>query len=128
MLTASQVQDVTENVGIRILSSSLILNCLFMFNFGFLQELNNPILFLDVMRWCWQADFRNRPSASVLEKVVTNPSFSRLVDAVPLSSTCLVTASCICTTPLAIVAQEGDGEDGHNKPSYVANADLQVCF
>ena len=91
--------------------------------FGLPQELNNPILFLDVMGWCWQPDFRNRPSASVLGKVLANPSFSRLVDVAPLSSTCQVTASCICTLPLAIVAQEDDTD---NKPLYVANADLQV--
>ena len=91
-----------------------------------LQELNNPILYLDVMGWCWQADYRNRPSASVLEKVLANPSFSRLVDAVPLSPTCQVTASCICTLPLAIVAQDVGGDENHNKPPYVADADLQV--
>ena len=49
--------------------------------------------------------------------------FSRLVDAVPLSPTCQVTASCICTLPLAIVAQDVGGDENHNKPPYVG---LQV--
>ncbi len=74
-----------------------------------LQELNNPMLYLDIMRWCWQQDFRSRPSAALLSEVLTNPSIPYLLDAVPLNSTDLISCACICTLPFELVSP-GDPE------------------
>ena len=67
------------------------------------QELNNPILFLDVMRWCWQQDFRNRPTAVQLTEILTNPSISRLVDALNLHNSNEITCASICTLPIEVL-------------------------
>ena len=72
------------------------------------QELNNPILFLDVMRWCWQQDFTLRPSAEQLEEILTNPSIPHLVDAISLHSSSPVTCACVCTLPIEIQHSEPD--------------------
>ena len=97
------------------------------------QELNSPILYLDVMRWCWQQDHRDRPSAEQLSNVLTNPSIPRLVDAVSLHSSNIVTCSCICTLPIEILPPgEVGGDSGDRKGSgfppphpHVAMGDLQ---
>lgn len=67
------------------------------------QERNNPMLYLDVMRWCWQQDFRARPTASQLEEILTNPSIPYLVDAISLHNSNTVTCACVCTLPIEIL-------------------------
>ena len=61
------------------------------------QELNNPMLYLDLMRWCWQQEYRHRPSAAQVAEFITAPSFPRLVDAVALNSSAVITSACIGT-------------------------------
>lgn len=100
-----------------------------------LQELNNPILYLDVMRWCWQQDFRARPSASQLEDILTNPSIPYLVDAISLHNSNTVTCACVCTLPMEILppTAEMDSNEGSSvfpsppsaHSSYTAQGDLQ---
>ena len=91
------------------------------------------------MRWCWQQDFRNRPSAQQLTEVLTNPSISRLIDAVSLHNSNTVTCACICTLPIEIIppaevastaAEGGDGKQSFvplasSPHQHVARADLQ---
>lgn len=67
------------------------------------QELNNPMLYLDIMRWCWQQDFRSRPSAAQLSEVLANPSIPYLLDAMPLHNNDLITCACICTLPFELL-------------------------
>lgn len=55
------------------------------------------------MRWCWQQDFRARPSAGQLEEILTNPSIPYLVDAVSLHNSNTVTCACVCTLPMEIL-------------------------
>ena len=94
------------------------------------QELNNPILFLDVMRWCWQQDFRNRPSAVQLTEILTNPSISRLVDAMNLHFSTEITCACTCTLPIELLPP-ADMEGGSVLPPassphlHVTRGDLQ---
>lgn len=98
-----------------------------------MQELNNPILYLDVMRWCWQQDFRARPSASQLEDILTNPSIPYLVDAISLHNSSTVTCACVCTLPIEIVPPTADPDSSDSvfpslsssAHSYMAQGDLQ---
>jgi hypothetical protein len=98
--------------------------------------LNNPILYLDVMRWCWQQDFRARPSAGQLEEILTNPSIPHLVDAISLHNSSTITCACVCTLPIEIVAPTSDPDSSVegsssvfppslSSSSYVAQGDLQ---
>ena len=98
------------------------------------QELNNPILYLDVMRWCWQQDFRARPSASQLEEILTNPSIPYLVDAISLHNSNTVTCACVCTLPIEIIPPTSDPDSSDvgasvlpslSSSSYMAQGDLQ---
>ena len=84
------------------------------------QELSNPILYLDIMRWCWQQDFRSRPSARQLIEVLTNQSVPRLVDAISLHSTTRVTCSAICGLPIEQSPQEGGGCGPQEMGEYVS--------
>ncbi len=68
--------------------------------------MNNPILYLDTMRWCWQQDYRLRPSARQLMDVLSNASLSQLVDAISLHSELEVTCACICTLPIEKISQD----------------------
>lgn len=61
------------------------------------------MLYLDIMRWCWQQDFRSRPSAAQLSDVLTNSSIPYLLDAMPLHNTDLITCACICTLPFELL-------------------------
>lgn len=93
----------------------------------FLQELNTPILYLDVMRWCWQQDYRNRPTAQQLQEVLANPAIPRLVDAISLHHTADVTCACVCTLPIEVVSSDPaslGGEVPMPHP-HVARGDLQ---
>ena len=100
------------------------------------QELNNPILYLDTMRWCWQQDYRSRPSADQLVGSIANESVSRLVDAISLHNTTQITCACICTLPIQILSPELNSslldDDRYaalpaspSGPSSVAQGDLQ---
>ncbi len=94
-------------------------------NFICIQELNSPILYLDVMRWCWQQDYHHRPSAAQLSTLLPNPALPRLVDAVSLNNSSLVTCSCICTLPIEILPPGELGEDPTLPPHpHVARGDL----
>lgn len=53
-----------------------------------LQELCNPILYLDIMRWAWQQDYHDRPTSSQLESVLSLPAVPHLVDAYSLEDNC----------------------------------------
>ena len=55
------------------------------------------------MRWCWQQDFRNRPSALQLSEILTNPSIPRLVDALNLHNSNEITCATICTLPIEVL-------------------------
>ena len=84
------------------------------------------------MRWCWQQDFRTRPSASQLEEILTNPSIPYLVDAISLHNSNTVTCACVCTLPMEIVApEEAEGTSSvfpslsSAAHSYTAQGDLQ---
>lgn len=68
--------------------------------FPHLQELSNPILYLDIMRWCWQQDFRSRPSASYLIDVLSSDSVPQLVEAISLHGTTAITCSALCIVPI----------------------------
>ena len=61
------------------------------------------------MRWCWQQDFRNRPSAVQLTEILANPSISRLVDALNLHNSTDVTCACICTLPIEVLPPTDEG-------------------
>ena len=109
-------------------STQISLFCFCCCCYCFTQELNNPILFLDVMRWCWQQDFRNRPSAAQLMEILTNPSISRLVDALNLHNSNEVTCACICTLPIEVLppADEGGSLLPPTSPHlHVTRGDLQ---
>ena len=99
-MTASFVGSITYHNDSNFVSAPFLELCLY---FPLLQELNNPMLYLDIMRWCWQQDFRNRPSAAQLRDVLTNPSIPYLLDAMPLHNTGLVTCACICTLPYEVM-------------------------
>ena len=90
------------------------------------------------MRWCWQQDFRTRPSASQLEEILTNPSIPYLVDAISLHNSNTITCACVCTLPIEIVATPSDQEPSEGSSSssvlaslsssshsYLAEGDLQ---
>ena len=53
-----------------------------------LQELCNPILYLDILRWAWQQDYHDRPTSSQLESVLSLPAVPHLVDAYSLEDNC----------------------------------------
>lgn len=93
------------------------------------QELNNPILYLDVMRWCWQQDFRVRPSARQLEEILLNPSIPHLVDAISLHNSNTITCACVCTLPIEILPpndpDSSEGSSVFTSHSYMAQGDLQ---
>ena len=55
------------------------------------------MLYLDMMRWCWQQEYRHRPSAAQVAEFITAPSFPRLVDAIALNSNAVITSACIGT-------------------------------
>ena len=55
------------------------------------------MLYLDLMRWCWQQEYRHRPSAMQVAEFITAPSFPRLVDAIALNSNAVITSACIGT-------------------------------
>ena len=55
------------------------------------------MLYLDLMRWCWQQEYRNRPSATQVTEFITAPSFPRLMDAIALNSNAIITSACIGT-------------------------------
>ena len=55
------------------------------------------MLYLDLMRWCWQQEYRHRPSATQVAEFITAPSFPRLVDAIALNSSAVITSACIGT-------------------------------
>ena len=55
------------------------------------------MLYLDLMRWCWQQDYRHRPSATQVAEFITAPSFPRLVDAIALDSNAVITSACMGT-------------------------------
>ena len=82
------------------------------------------------MRWCWQQDFRNRPSAIQLTELLTNPSISRLVDAMNLHHSSEITCACTCTLPIELLPP-ADLEGGSVLPPassphlHVARGDLQ---
>ena len=81
------------------------------------------------MRWCWQQDFRNRPSAVQLTEILKNPSISRLVDALNLHNSNEITCACICTTPIEVLPppdMEGSVLHPTSSPHlHVARGDLQ---
>ena len=96
------------------------------------QELNNPILYLDIMRWAWQQDFHHRPSAAQLEKILASPSIPLMVDAFNLQPYCDsgITASCTVTLPIDISTsseglQGGPPMSPPAKHSYVTQGDIQ---
>ena len=66
------------------LSSIFIIIIIVNDNYMSFQELNNPLLFLDVMRWAWEQDYHNRPSATQLKEVLLQSSVSHLINAYPL--------------------------------------------
>jgi serine/threonine protein kinase len=74
------------------------------------KELNNPVLFLDIMRWSWSQYYRDRPSASQLESVLSSTEISQLIDAYSLQdySYSKVTSSCVVTLPIDISSQTND--------------------
>lgn len=85
------------------------------------------------MRWCWQQDFRNRPSASQLSEILTNPSIPSLVDAVSLHNSNTITCACVCTVPIEILPPS-DSEASESSSvltslstphAYVTRGDLQ---
>ena len=95
-----------------------------------LQELNNPILFLDVMRWCWHQDFRFRPMASDLIHSLESPSLPRLLDAISLHDNAEITSACLSTLPVEIVSptagpEEKAASSAAAQPPHVARGDLQ---
>lgn len=57
---------------------SIVLTLNYYFN---CKELSNPILYLDIMRWAWEQDYHNRPSAVELESVLEQSAIPHLVDA-----------------------------------------------
>lgn len=69
------------------------------------QELNNPALFLELMQWCWLADYNKRPSATLLKEVLSSPSIPHLIDSVSLGA--LESVTCACPCPLFIPTQDG---------------------
>lgn len=96
------------------------------------------MLYLDIMRWCWQQDFRTRPSADQLEEILTNPSIPYLVDAISLHNSNTVTCACVCTLPIEIVptsdsdaAASSEGSSSifpslsASSHGYMAQGDLQ---
>lgn len=52
------------------------------------------------MRWCWQQDFRSRPSANHLIEVLSSDSVPQLVEAVSLQGTTAITCSALCIVPI----------------------------
>ena len=82
------------------------------------------MLYLDVMRWCWQQDFRARPSATQLEEILTNPSIPYLLDAVSLHSCSTVTCACICTLPMEILPPAPDPDEGPSSSSSSSSSVL----
>jgi serine/threonine protein kinase len=93
------------------------------------RELSNPILYLDVMRWCWQHDFRSRPSADHLIEVISSDSVPRLVEAISLHGTSDITCSALSILPIEQSATEDYGVMSMTSSSttqkYVARGDLQ---
>ena len=92
------------------------------------------MLYLDVMRWCWQQDFRTRPSAKQLEEVLSNPSIPYLIDAISLHNSNNVTCACVSTLPIEIVAPPSEQDlsesilasvAASSSHSYLAQGDLQ---
>ncbi len=93
------------------------------------------MLYLDVMRWCWQQDFRTRPTAIQLEEILQNPSIPYLLDAVSLHNSNTITCACVCTLPIEIVATPGEQDSSESSSilasmsssshSYLAQGDLQ---
>lgn len=87
------------------------------------------------MRWCWQQDFRHRPSANQLEDILTNPSIPYLVDAMSLHNSNTITCSCVSTLPIEILpttsddSSEGGGGGGGgsiNTTSFSASVSNMV--
>ena len=74
------------------------------------------------MRWCWQQDFRNRPSAHQLVNVLSNNSVPRLVDAISLQSNAQITCACICTLPIEIVSQNSMAAEDEDRKSFISHS------
>lgn len=55
------------------------------------------MLYLDLMRWCWQQEYRHRPSSSQVAEYISTAAFPRLVDAIALNSSAEITCACIGT-------------------------------
>ena len=58
------------------------------------------------MRWCWQQDFRSRPSADHLIDVLSNEGVPRLMEAVSLHDSSDITANALCIFPIEQSASE----------------------
>ena len=67
------------------------------------MELNSPVMYLDLMQWCWMGDYNKRPTARQLTEMLSNPTIPHLMDVINLGK--METVTCVCTSPLLIQRQ-----------------------
>ena len=70
----------------------------------FFQELNNPLLYLDMMMWCWQDDYNIRPNAKVLTDLLSLSAVPHLIEAFSLGP--LERITCACVSSILIGPQQ----------------------
>ena len=81
------------------------------------------------MRWAWQQDFHQRPSAFQLEELLASPSVPLMVDAYNLQAYCDSTITCCCTVTLPIdISTSSESTSSLSsivKHLYVTQGDIQ---